>query len=52
MGRAGQKVIINYVSDSSKVFADAAVEEIKELGGDAFAIRCDSKYFSVVLRVF
>jgi 3-oxoacyl-[acyl-carrier protein] reductase len=42
LGKAGQKVIINYVSDGSKEGADAAVEEIKSLGGDAIAIQADS----------
>jgi hypothetical protein len=43
LGKAGQKVIINFVSDSSKDSADATVAEIKALGGDAVAIQADSK---------
>lgn len=43
IGKAGQKVVINYVSDSSKASADEVVEEIKALGGDAVAIQADSK---------
>jgi NAD(P)-dependent dehydrogenase (short-subunit alcohol dehydrogenase family) len=44
LGKAGQKVVINYVSDSSKESADATVEEIKALGGDAIAVQADSTY--------
>jgi len=42
LGKAGQKVVINYVSDGSKEGAEATVEEIKGLGGDAIAIQADS----------
>jgi 3-oxoacyl-[acyl-carrier protein] reductase len=44
IGKYGQKVVINYVSDSSKAAADEVVEEIKALGGDALAVQADSKY--------
>ena len=43
LGKAGQKVVVNYVSDGSKESADATVEEIKALGGDAIAVQADSK---------
>ena len=43
LGKAGQKVVVNYVSDGSKEGADATVEEIKALGGDAIAVQADSK---------
>lgn len=43
LGKHGQKVVINYVSDGSKEAADATVSEIKELGGDAVAIKADSE---------
>jgi hypothetical protein len=43
LGKAGQKVIINFVSDSSKDGAEATVAEIKALGGDAVAIQADGK---------
>lgn len=43
LGKAGQKVIVNYVSDGSKEGADATVAEIKALGGDAIAVQADSK---------
>lgn len=43
LGKAGQKVVINYVSDGSKEGAEATVEEIKGLGGDAIAVQADSK---------
>ena len=42
MGKAGQKVVVNYVSDGSKDSAAATVEEIKKLGGDAVAVQADS----------
>lgn len=42
LGKHGQKVVINYVSDSSKEAAEATVAEIKELGGDAIACQCDT----------
>ena len=43
LGKAGQKVIVNFVSDSSQDSAEATVAEIKALGGDAVAIQADSK---------
>ena len=43
IGKAGQKVVINYVSDSSKESAEEVVKEIKAAGGDAVAIQADSK---------
>lgn len=42
MGKAGQKVVVNYVSEGSKDAAAATCEEIKKLGGDAVAIQADS----------
>lgn len=42
LGQKGQKVVINYVSDSSKESADATVAEIKAAGGDAIAVQADS----------
>lgn len=44
IGKAGQKVVINYVSDGSKESADEVVDEIKAAGGDAVAIQADSEY--------
>jgi hypothetical protein len=44
MGKAGQKVVINYVSDSSKASAEATVADIQAAGGDAVAVQADSKY--------
>jgi hypothetical protein len=44
LGKAGQKVIINYVSDGSKGSAEDVVAEIKAAGGDAVAIQADSEY--------
>lgn len=43
LGAHGQKVVVNYVSEGSKAGADATVEEIKALGGDAIAVQADSK---------
>jgi short chain dehydrogenase len=48
LGKCGQKVVINYVSDSSKESAEAAVTEIKALGGDALAVQADSTLSSCV----
>lgn len=44
IGAQGHKIIVNYVSDSSKESADATVEEIKAAGGDAVAIQADCEY--------
>lgn len=44
MGKAGQKVVVNYVSDGSKDAAQATCEEIKKLGGDAVAVQADSTF--------
>jgi predicted lactoylglutathione lyase len=44
IGKAGQKVIINYVSDSSKESAESLIEEIKAAGGDAIALQADSEF--------
>lgn len=45
IGKAQQKVVVNYVSDSSTESALKVVEEIKALGGDAVAVKADSTYF-------
>lgn len=50
LGKAGQKVVVNYVSEASHGNADQTVAEIKALGGDAIAIQCDStfqEFFSI-----
>jgi hypothetical protein len=44
IGKYGQKVVVNYVSDGSKESAEATCEEIKSLGGDAIAIQADSTF--------
>ncbi len=46
IGKAGQKVVINYVSDSSKESAEEVVKEIKASGGDAVAIQADSEFLN------
>lgn len=43
LGKAGQKVVVNYVSEGSKSAAEQTVQEIKDVGGDAIAVRADSK---------
>jgi hypothetical protein len=44
IGASGHKIVVNYVSDSSKDSAEATVAEIKKSGGDAVAIQADSEY--------
>jgi NAD(P)-dependent dehydrogenase (short-subunit alcohol dehydrogenase family) len=52
LGKAGQKVVINYVSDNSAESAAAVVEEIKSLGGDAVAIQADSESSIFMQKLF
>eukprot|EP00536_Pseudo-nitzschia_multiseries_P002485 jgi/Psemu1/183641/e_gw1.33.169.1 len=52
LGKAGQKVIINFVSDGSKEAAEATVAEIKEAGGDAIAIQADSSNPDSIKELF
>jgi len=52
LGKAGQKVVINYVSDGSKEGAEATVEEIKGLGGDAIAVQADSSNPEAIKGMF
>jgi len=52
IGKAGQKVVINYVSDSSKDSADEVVKEIKAAGGDAVAIQADSSKPDDIKKLF
>jgi hypothetical protein len=47
LAKSGQKLVINYVSDGSKSTAEATVEEVKALGGDAIAVQADSTLSSV-----
>jgi 3-oxoacyl-[acyl-carrier protein] reductase len=42
LGKHGQKVVINYVSEGSKGAADDTVREIMAMGGDAMAVQADS----------
>jgi NAD(P)-dependent dehydrogenase (short-subunit alcohol dehydrogenase family) len=42
LGAHQQKVVVNYVSEGSKAGAEATVEEIKALGGDAICVQADS----------
>lgn len=51
-GKAGQKVIVNYVSDGSKEAAEGTVAEIKALGGDATAIKADSEWILLFVGLF
>jgi UDP-N-acetylglucosamine:LPS N-acetylglucosamine transferase len=52
IGASGHKLVINYVSDSSKDSAEATVEEIKKSGGDAVAIQADSEYSFELVQHF
>jgi len=52
LGKAGQKVVINYVSDGSKEAAEGTVEEIKASGGDAIAIQADSSDPAAIKDMF
>mmetsp|Transcript_107274 Transcript_107274/g.308610 ORF Transcript_107274/g.308610 Transcript_107274/m.308610 type:complete len:288 (-) Transcript_107274:66-929(-) len=52
IGKAGQKVVINYVSDSSKASAEEVVQEIKAAGGDAVAIQADSSKPDDIKKLF
>lgn len=52
LGKAGQKVVVNFVSEGSKESADATVEEIKAAGGDAVAIQADSSNPDDIKRLF
>lgn len=52
IGKAGQKVVINYVSDSSKESAEDVVKEIKAAGGDAVAIQADSSKPDEIKKLF
>ena len=47
LGAHQQKVVVNYVSEGSKAGAEATVEEIKALGGDAICVQADSTFNSV-----
>ncbi len=42
LGRAGQKVVVNYAG--SKDRALAVVEQIKAVGGDAIAVQANCKF--------
>lgn len=50
LGKNGQKVVVNYVSDGSSEAAEATCQEIKDLGGDAIAIKADSTYRTRSIR--
>jgi NAD(P)-dependent dehydrogenase (short-subunit alcohol dehydrogenase family) len=63
LGKHGQKVVINYVSEGSKAAADQTVSEIVAMGGDAIAVQADSTlsrrkllrnmhFFSSLIRPF
>ena len=51
LGAAGQKVVVNYVSDGSKGSAEETVAAIKASGGDAIAVQADSTYFTCYYSV-
>jgi len=52
IGKAGQKVVVNYVSDGSKESAEEVVKEIKAAGGDAVAIQADSSKPDDIKKLF
>jgi 3-oxoacyl-[acyl-carrier protein] reductase len=52
IGKAGQKVVVNYVSDSSKESAEEVVKEIKAAGGDAVAVQADSSKPDDIKKLF
>lgn len=43
LGKYGQKVIVNYMSEGSTGAAEETVKMVKEAGGDAIAIMGDGK---------
>ena len=51
LGRHGQKVVVNYVSDGSKAAAEETCAAIQAAGGDAFAVQADSTYGSRHMRM-
>lgn len=52
IGRARQKLVINYVSDSSKEAAEQTVKEIQEAGGEAIAIQADTSKQEDIAEMF
>ncbi|KAH8726147.1 17-beta-hydroxysteroid dehydrogenase [Phaeosphaeriaceae sp. PMI808] len=50
LGRCGAKVIVNYVKSSGS--AGDVVQEIKNIGSDAFAIQADVSQVSQIVRLF
>lgn len=52
LGKAGQKLVINHVSDSSKESAEETVKEIKALGGDAIVVQADGSDPDEIKRMF
>ena len=47
LGAHQQKVVVNYVSEGSKAGAEATVESIKALGGDAICVQADSTFIAI-----
>ena len=52
LGAHQQKVVVNYVSEGSKAGAEATVEEIKALGGDAICVQADSTFYYLIKDYF
>jgi NAD(P)-dependent dehydrogenase (short-subunit alcohol dehydrogenase family) len=48
MGKAGQKVVVNYVSEGSHAAAEATVAAVKANGGDAMAVQADSTCYKCI----
>lgn len=52
LGAHQQKVVVNYVSEGSKAGAEATVEEIKALGGDAICVQADTSNPEAITKMF
>lgn len=52
LGRHGQKVVVNYVSDGSAASAEETVKQIKALGGDAIAVQADTSNPDAIKGMF
>lgn len=52
IGKTGQKMVINYISDSSKEAAEDVCKEIIASGGEAVAVQADSSDPDQIKRMF
>ena len=51
LAEAGQKIVINYVSEASHAAADETVAEMIAAGGDAVAVQADSTFVATTTIV-